>query len=225
MDEQELRTAGASENLIAAIAKSYRRLGPAPVTGGPPLGKDELLLLLQNGVSNDRLEALVAVRGVSFVTTPEVAQQLAGAGAGERLIVLIKVRTAGTATVSPTSATSPSPTQESLPAPQPTGPAPQSPQQQSDPRPAASSSGCIAVKAIGSHALRNIMLAGVAGALISKQQYQVVDSINYPVEIGRKFHGNDLQTIQASGVKVVILDKHYTGDALRKACNQETAAR
>ncbi len=35
------------------------------------------------------------------------------------------------------------------------------------------SKGCLAVEDAGSHALRNIMLAGVAGALISKKQYKV----------------------------------------------------
>jgi hypothetical protein len=77
---------------------------------------------------------------------------------------------------------------------------------------------CLAVRSIGSHAFRNIMLVGVAGALISKQQYEVVDEVNYPARLGQKFHGNDLQTIQASGAKVVILDKHYTAEELHLAC-------
>jgi hypothetical protein len=77
---------------------------------------------------------------------------------------------------------------------------------------------CLAVKPIGSHAFRNIMLAGVAGALISKQQYQVVDATNYPARVGQKFHGNDLQTIGSTGTKVVILDKHYTVGDLHEAC-------
>ena len=80
------------------------------------------------------------------------------------------------------------------------------------------SAGCIAVKSIGSHAFRNIMLAGLAGALISKQQYQVVRSVSYPARIGQKFHGNDLQTLQTSGTKIVILDKHYSGEDLERAC-------
>ena len=80
-------------------------------------------------------------------------------------------------------------------------------------------SGCVVVKSIGSHAFRNIMLAGVAGALVSKQQYEVVHIANYPARLGQKFHGNDLQTIQSSGIKVVILDKHYTGEDLQRACH------
>ena len=77
----------------------------------------------------------------------------------------------------------------------------------------------MAVKPIGSHAFRNIMLAGVAGALISKQQYEVVTASGYPARPGQKFHGNDLQTIQGNGTKVVILDKHYSEGDLRKACD------
>jgi len=83
----------------------------------------------------------------------------------------------------------------------------------------AASKGCLAVKPIGSHAFRNIMLAGVAGALISKQQYKVMDVVNYPVSVGTKFHGNDLQTISSNGTKVVILDKHYKDEDLLKACH------
>jgi cytoskeletal protein RodZ len=81
------------------------------------------------------------------------------------------------------------------------------------------SNGCLAVKPIGSHAFRNIMLAGVAGALISKQQYQVVDVVNYPSHVGTKFHGNDLQTISSNGTKVVILDKKYKEEDVQKACH------
>lgn len=80
---------------------------------------------------------------------------------------------------------------------------------------------CIAVKNIGSHALRNVLLGGVAGALISKEQYQVLRTINYPAAaIGSKMHGNDLETIQKAGTKVVIMPKRYTADDLVKSCAQ-----
>ena len=78
--------------------------------------------------------------------------------------------------------------------------------------------GCIAVKQAGSHALRNVLLLGVAGALVSKQQYEVVDVVAYPAHVGQKFHGSDLQTIQTNGTKVVILAKKYSGEDLRNAC-------
>lgn len=77
---------------------------------------------------------------------------------------------------------------------------------------------CLVVKSIGSHAFRNIMLGGLAGALISKEQYQVVDAVGYPAQAGQKFHGSDLQTIQTSGAKVVILPKRFTPEDVRKAC-------
>ena len=38
---------------------------------------------------------------------------------------------------------------------------------------------------MGSHAFRNIMLLGVAGAFISKQQYKVVDVAGYPARMGK----------------------------------------
>ena len=82
-----------------------------------------------------------------------------------------------------------------------------------------SAKGCLAVKPIGSHAFRNVMLLGVTGALISKQQYQVMDAVNYPVSVGTKFHGDDLQTISSGGTKVVVLDKHYKEADLQKACH------
>jgi hypothetical protein len=81
------------------------------------------------------------------------------------------------------------------------------------------SKGCLAVKPIGSHAFRNIMLAGVAGAIISKQQYKVTDVADYPVATGTKYHGNDLQTISQNGTKVVILDKNVKDDVATKACH------
>jgi len=77
--------------------------------------------------------------------------------------------------------------------------------------------GCLAVKPIGSHAFRNVMLLGITGAIISKQQYEVVEVKDYPARLGEKFHGNDLQTI-SSTAKVVVLDKHYTPEDLQKAC-------
>jgi hypothetical protein len=80
------------------------------------------------------------------------------------------------------------------------------------------SKGCLAVTDAGSHAFRNIMLGGIAGALVSKKQYKVVDVVDYPAKIGQKLHGNDLQTIQTSGTRIVILDKKYSADELHKAC-------
>jgi hypothetical protein len=80
------------------------------------------------------------------------------------------------------------------------------------------SKGCLAVFDAGSHAFRNIMLGGLAGALVSKKQYKVADAVDYPAKIGQKFHGNDLQTLQQGGTRIVILDKKYSADELHKAC-------
>jgi hypothetical protein len=88
------------------------------------------------------------------------------------------------------------------------------PEAQSDQTP---KKGCLAVKPIGSHAFRNVMLLGVAGALISHQQYEVVEVIDYPAHVGEKFHGSDLQTISGTS-KVVVLDKKYSPEDLQKAC-------
>jgi hypothetical protein len=96
--------------------------------------------------------------------------------------------------------------------PQPVQPQPQAESIQSHPK------GCIAVQPIGTHAIRNIALFGVAGAFVSKEQYKVVDVTDYPARVGQKYHGNDLQTVQGGGAKVVLLSKHYTQDELHKAC-------
>ena len=63
------------------------------------------------------------------------------------------------------------------------------------------------------------MLGGIAGAVVSKAQYKVIDSVNYPAREGQKFHGNDLQTMQSAGVHVTIVDKSYTQEDVAKARN------
>jgi hypothetical protein len=62
------------------------------------------------------------------------------------------------------------------------------------------------------------MLAGVAGAVISKEQYKVLVVKDYPTHVGEKFHGNDLQTIQNNGTKVVMLDKHSKPEDAASTC-------
>ncbi len=88
------------------------------------------------------------------------------------------------------------------------------------------SRGCVAVKPLGSHRLRNALLmaplglglGAAAGALISRDQYQVEDADGAGVKIGRKLHGRDLKMLERNGTRVVLLDKHYSGADLRKAC-------
>lgn len=134
----------------------------------------------------------------------------------QALLILAAVLSFAQQSTQPQPAAAPSQPAQTQSADQPAQPPAQPvPAQASAP---AASKGCMAVKPIGSHAFRNIMLAGVAGALISKQQYQVVDVKDYPARVGQKFHGDDLQTITTTGTKVVILDKHYTPEDLHKAC-------
>ena len=87
-----------------------------------------------------------------------------------------------------------------------------------DATPAPKPTSCLAVIEAGSHAFRNIMLGGLAGAIVSKKQYKVVNAVNYPAHIGQKFHGGDLQMFSSSGTKVIILDKKYSPEDLQTAC-------
>lgn len=77
---------------------------------------------------------------------------------------------------------------------------------------------CLAVVDAGSHGLRNFMLGGIAGALLSKKQYKIVAAVGYPAKVGQKMHGSDLQTLQVGGTRIMILDKKYTKEELRSAC-------
>jgi len=78
---------------------------------------------------------------------------------------------------------------------------------------------CLVVQAAGSHSLRNMVLVGpIGGALISKQQYKVLATNSYPAKVGDKFHGNELDTIQKSGTKVVIVGKKVSKDDIAVAC-------
>ena len=127
------------------------------------------------------------------------------------------------------SAQQPAPTQQPAQAQQPAqSPQPASAQQPVPPQSAAvspapqsatsPSRGCLAVRDVGSHAVRNVMLLGVAGALISKKQYKVVKAVGYPAQPGQKFHGDELQTLQAGGTKIVILGKKNWEELAMTAC-------
>src|SRR5271157_2851345 len=116
-DERDLREAGASDKLLTAVRASYRTPPLPPVTGGAPLGVDELSLLLRNGAPASRVEDLVAVRGVSFAAAPAVIEELRAAGASDRLLDLVKLRGAGGVTGQP-------PPAQTYVAPQPAPPPP-----------------------------------------------------------------------------------------------------
>lgn len=91
-DEQELRAAGASEKLLAAIREAYKAPPLGPVTRGAPLTRDNLILLLENGILAERIEQLADVRGVSFAATAEDLRVLSSVGASRALLEIVKTR-------------------------------------------------------------------------------------------------------------------------------------
>lgn len=109
-DEAELTRAGARPEIISAARDNYRPpvAAAAPsrppaastppgnggntarpaanVPDGPPLGKNEIITLLQNGVPPTRVEQVVEKRGVSFSVTPEIAREITAAGGTRSLV-------------------------------------------------------------------------------------------------------------------------------------------
>ncbi len=117
--ESEFQQAGARPELIAAIHANYRPATPvstssrpassnsagrnsAAVPAGPPLGKNEVITLLQSGVPVARVEQFVEVRGVSFSMTPEIAREITAAGGNRSLLGAISEK----ATTAPSSSAS-----------------------------------------------------------------------------------------------------------------------
>ncbi len=173
------------------------------------LTNSDIVEMSKAGLSVDVIAAKMQDSDCSFDTSPAALVALKSAGVPDSIILAI-VKTPSRAVPSGGAAAPAAPAQ------------PQAIQRAAEAASApveAPSKGCIAVKPIGSHAVRNIMLAGVAGAIISKQQYQVIDAVGYPAKVGQKFHGNDLQTIQSSGTKVAILGTYYTDEDFQKACH------
>ena len=66
---------------IAASRKTV-----APVPSGEPLGKNEIITMLQGGVPAARVEQFVEARGVNFNVTPEIAREINAAGGNRSLI-------------------------------------------------------------------------------------------------------------------------------------------
>lgn len=100
-DEIELRSAGATPDLLVAVKASYRQpvqsappaaqqqaQAPASVKGAPakPLTKTEIVTLLQVGTPSDRIVQLARSRGIGFRVTPDVAAELQKAGADTTLM-------------------------------------------------------------------------------------------------------------------------------------------
>jgi len=77
---------------------------------------------------------------------------------------------------------------------------------------------CVIVQHEGGHTLRNVMLLGVVGAVISKERYKVVESNVAGLNPGEKMHGDELQA-RTQGTKVVVMGKKEALAEARNACN------
>ena len=96
-DEQELHAAGARPEVVAAARANYRsevpavanasaRTTSASVPAGPPLGKGEVVAMLQAGASPARVEQFVEARGVNFRVNPQVTREVNAAGGNRSLL-------------------------------------------------------------------------------------------------------------------------------------------
>jgi hypothetical protein len=104
----ELRPVGARPEIIEAARSNYRapvdataatttpsrpsntqpprsNAGP-PVPAGPPLSKNEIITMLQGGISSARVEQFVEARGVTFALTPDITGEIRAAGGDRSLI-------------------------------------------------------------------------------------------------------------------------------------------
>src|SRR6185436_5617555 len=86
--EAEFRAVNTPPSVLEALRSSYRPGSAPPVAtntpaktpsrtpsntpSGPPLAKNEIITLLQNGVAASRVEQVVEARGVDFHLTPEI---------------------------------------------------------------------------------------------------------------------------------------------------------
>jgi membrane-associated protease RseP (regulator of RpoE activity) len=102
--EAEFRAVNTPPSVLDALRANYRapsapvrptatetparpvNRAPANATGGPPLGKNEIVTLLQNGVSASRVEQLVEGRGVNFSLNPEITREIMSAGGTRSLV-------------------------------------------------------------------------------------------------------------------------------------------
>lgn len=98
---------------------------------------------------------------------------------------------------------------------------PAQPQQQSPAQAPVQAKPCVIAQHEGSHAFRNVMLLGVAGAVISKERYKVLESNVAGITPGEKMHGEELQA-RTQGAKVVVVKKGNTSELVsaREACTK-----
>lgn len=189
---------------VAATApQTTSQRGQPAVVPGSAMTNEDVVALLKTGLGTDIVVAKIKTSACDFNTSTPALQELKGNGVPDSVILAMVQAPKGMSRPAPSQPSDPSADQQTHP----------------EHRDQLSAKGCMAVKPIGSHAFRNVMLFGAAGAFISHQQYQVVDVMDYPSHVGQKYHGNDLQTIQSSGTRVVLLEKHYTAEDLHKACH------
>ena len=117
--ESELRRVGARPEIIETARSNYRaprattpatsnvsrpaaNTNPvnASVPAGPPLGKSEIITMLQAGASPARVEQFVEARGVNFQMTPEIAREVNAAGGNRSLVGAITERATAVETAS-----------------------------------------------------------------------------------------------------------------------------
>ena len=198
--------------ITVAAAGASAQAGTTEPTSHPAAAKlenNDILEMVKAGLPEEIIVAKVQGSSVNFDTSPAALAALKSAQVPD-LVILAMVKKSNPTNIVEEREGSSSSTRPGIPSL-----APETAKSGAQP-----SKGCLAVRPIGTHAFRNVMLLGVAGAFISHMQYQVVDSVDYPAKVGQKFHGNDLQTVQGSGTKVVLLAKHYTAEDLHMACHQ-----
>lgn len=111
-DEADLNSVGARPEVLAAVRANYRPAAApvaptnttkpsgtttrpsANVPSGPPLSKNEVITLLQNGVPPARVEQVVEARGVAFSVTPDIAKEITAAGGNRSLLGAITEKAA-----------------------------------------------------------------------------------------------------------------------------------
>jgi PDZ domain-containing protein len=114
--EAEFRAVNTPPSVLEALRSNYRAPAAPPATntparppnrapvntpGGPPLGKNEIVTLLQNGVSAARVEQLVEGRGVDFHLTAEITREIMSAGGTRSLVGAISEKSASASSSAP----------------------------------------------------------------------------------------------------------------------------
>jgi hypothetical protein len=178
---------------------------PPPSVGGITFA--DVIRLSQAGLSDDVIIKQIKIRNQQFDLSTEQLLQLKNANVSDRVIEAMAGATDDQLT-SPTVGTlrdSNSPSVAGVHSSKSGLPT------------QTTTKGCLAVKSVGSHIMRNFILFGTIGAIVSKEQYVVVGSVDYPATVGAKYHGDYLMAVSKEA-KVVVLNNFSTPDDMRKAC-------